>query len=559
MIRVTKEGVILRKTDLDFENESVLNPAVIREGDSLYLFYRAVRNGNYSSIGFCRLDGPLTVKERFDVPILSPEFEYESHGIEDPRIVKIDDLYYMTYVAYNGKNALGALATSKDLKQFEKQGLIVPEIKINDFAAIVQPLDKVTNKYFTMNIGNGFLMNKDVVFFPRRINNKLYFMHRIKPEIQLVAVNSLQELTKEFWEDYFKHFDEHIMLKPRYSQGLSYIGAGCPPIETKDGWLLIYHGVYHVSGKYTYSVRVSLLDLEDPRKVIAHLPYQLFKPANDYELSGIVNKVCFPTGTALFGDTLYIYYGAADQCIACASLSLSSVLEELMNVKIQNTKANRVKIKSIESLTHNVVKIITEKPASFNFSPGQATEVSINKDGWENELRPFTFTSLPNDDQLEFIIKTYPFRNGVSKHLLNLMKNDELILHEVFGTISYRGEGVFIAGGAGITPFICIFRYLKAMNKLGNNLLIFANKTKADIILQQELEGLLNKNFINILSQDKVEGYAHGRITKHFLKANITDFSKKFYLCGPESMIDEVEKQLYDLGVNEKSIIKEEF
>ncbi|ADY51932.1 glycosidase related protein [Pseudopedobacter saltans DSM 12145] len=559
MIRVTKEGVILRKTDFDFENESVLNPAIIREGDSLYLFYRAVRKGNYSSIGFCKLDGPLTVKERFDIPIMIPEFEYESHGIEDPRIVKIDDLYYMTYVAYNGTNALGALAISKDLKHFEKQGLIVPEIRINEFTAIVQPMDKVTNKYFTMNVGSGFLMNKDVVFFPRRINNKLYFMHRIKPEIQLVSVNSLQELTKEFWENYFNHFDENIMLKPRYSQELSYIGAGCPPIETNEGWLLIYHGVYGISGKYTYSVRVALLDLEDPRKVIAHLPYQLFKPANDYELSGIVNKVCFPTGTALFGDTLYIYYGAADQCIACASLSLSSLLGELVNVKIQNKKACSIKIKSIQHLTHNVLKIVTEKPPAFDFYPGQAAEISINKNGWENELRPFTFTSLPNENHLEFTIKTYPSHKGVTKQLLKLVENDEFILHEVFGTITYKGEGVFIAGGAGVTPFICIFRYLKSINKIGNNVLIFANRTKADIILQQELKNLLGKNFINILSQDKVLGYAQGRITKQFLKANVSDFSKKFYLCGPESMIDNVEKQLYDLGVNEKSIVKEEF
>ncbi|WEK18260.1 MAG: hypothetical protein P0Y49_15825 [Candidatus Pedobacter colombiensis] len=334
MVRVTKEGVVLRRTDLDFENESVLNPAVIREGDSVYLFYRAVRKGNYSSIGFCKLDGPLTVKERYDKPFLVPEFEYESHGMEDPRIVKIDDLYYLTYVAYNGVSALGALATSTDLKKFDKQGLIVPEIKINEFIDIVQPLDKVTNKYFTMNTGDGILMNKDVVFFPRRINNQLYFMHRIKPEIQLVSVNSLQELTKTFWENYFKHFDENIMLTPRYSQELSYIGAGCPPIETKEGWLLIYHGVQGVAGKYTYSVRVALLDLDDPTKEIARLPYQLFKPENDYELSGVVNKVCFPTGTALFDDTLYIYYGAADQQIGCASLSLSSLLEELLTTKI---------------------------------------------------------------------------------------------------------------------------------------------------------------------------------------------------------------------------------
>lgn len=222
-------------------------------------------------------------------------------------------------------------------------------------------------------------------------------------------------------------------------------------------------------------------------------------------------------------------------------------------------KAYIVKIKSIEHVTHDVLKITTEKPFSFIFSPGQATEVSINKVGWVNELRPFTFTCLPEEDHLEFTIKTYPLRKGVTNQLLSLVENDELVLHEVFGTISYKGEGIFIAGGAGVTPFIGIFRYLQSKNEIGNNMLIFANKTKGDIILAQEFEKLLNKNFINILSRDKVDGYAHGHITKEFLKANVTDFSKKFYVCGPELMMDAIEKHLYDLGVNERFIIKEEF
>ena len=125
MIEVKKEGVLLSKTNLEFENEGVLNPAAIREGDNVHMFYRAVRTGNYSSIGYCKLEGPMTVVERWDKPFMVPEFEYESHGIEDPRIVKIDDLYYLTYTAYDGKNALGALATSKDLIHFQKQGIII--------------------------------------------------------------------------------------------------------------------------------------------------------------------------------------------------------------------------------------------------------------------------------------------------------------------------------------------------------------------------------------------------------------------------------------------------
>ncbi len=334
MIEVKKEGVILSKTDLSFENEAVLNPAVIRDGDSVHLFYRAVRNSNHSSIGYCKLDGPLKIKERFKMPVLIPQFEYESHGLEDPRIVKIDNLFYLTYTAFDGENALGALASSKDLKQFDKHGLIVPKIKKRDFKSLAE--GKVTNKYFNMNKGDGFLMNKDLVFFPRRINNKLSFMHRIRPEIQIVSVNNLQELTKEFWRNYFTHIDENILLAPRYSQELSYIGAGCPPIETTRGWLLIYHGVEDTEKGHIYSARAALLDLDNPQKEISRLPYKLFKPELEYELTGIVDKVCFPTGTALFDDILYIYYGAADDQIACASLSLSALLEELMFYAIKN-------------------------------------------------------------------------------------------------------------------------------------------------------------------------------------------------------------------------------
>ncbi len=568
MITVRKEGVILRSTNLPFENESVLNPAAIREGDDVSLFYRAVKKGNYSSIGFCKLQGPLDLIERSSVPILSPEFEYESHGMEDPRIVKIEDTFYLTYIAFDGANACGALATSKDLKHFEKHGIITPKIKINDFKNIVQPMGKVTNKYFSMNIGDGYLMDKDVVFFPRKINNKFYFMHRIKPEIQIVAVESLHELTDEFWGNYFENFDKNIMLSPRFSQELSFIGSGCPPIETKEGWLIVYHGVNGHLGGYTYTVRIALMDLDNPQREISRLPYQLFKPQNDYELTGVVNKVCFPTGAALFGDTLYIYYGAADECIACASLNLTSLLEELMlkrhikkNIQPhigKSIKKHIVKILSIENVTHNVLKIVTEKPPDFSYFPGQAAEISISKEGWKNELRPFTFTSLPENDCLEFTIKTYPKHNGVTKHLLTLVKGDELIIHEAFGTIAYRGEGVFIAGGAGVTPFISILRSLKAKNELGQNRLIFANKCKNDIILESEFKALLKDNFISILSQERANDFAYGHITKDFLKANIPDLSKKFYLCGPEAMMDEVEKQLYDLGVSDRSIIKEE-
>lgn len=215
------------------------------------------------------------------------------------------------------------------------------------------------------------------------------------------------------------------------------------------------------------------------------------------------------------------------------------------------------KIISIGHITHDVLQIFTKKPQSLSFTPGQAADISINKEGWQNEIRPFTFTSLPDDDYLQFTIKTYPAHKGVTNELLQLKKNDELIVHDVFGAIAYQNEGVFIAGGAGVTPFISILRYLKSRNEIGNNKFIFANKTSDDIILKYEFNYLLGKNFINILSDETEGRYEHGFITKNFLKQHITDFNKNFYICGPPPMMDAMEVILSDLHVDEKWIIKE--
>ena len=287
MIEVKKEGIILKKTHLEFENEGVLNPAVIREGDSVHLFYRAVRKGNHSSIGYCRLDGPLTVAERWDKPFMVPEFEYESQGVEDARIVKIDDFYYMTYTGYDGTNARGALATSKDLKHFKKQGIIVPPITYAEFVFLAESAGKVNENYYRNHKfyyqeadpeKKMMLWDKNVIFFPRKINGKLVFLHRIRPGIQIVSVNSLKELTKEFWKNYFLNLQEHIVLDPVYAHESSYIGSGCPPIETEHGWLLIYHGVEETDKGLVYSACAALLDLNDPSKELARLPYALFSP-----------------------------------------------------------------------------------------------------------------------------------------------------------------------------------------------------------------------------------------------------------------------------------------
>jgi predicted GH43/DUF377 family glycosyl hydrolase len=184
MITIKKEGVILEKTAHAFENEAVFNPGILQDGNTVHIFYRAVRKGNYSTIGYCQLDGPLKVVQRNETPLLSPEFDYESHGIEDPRIVKIDDVFYMTFSAYDGVNAMGALATSTDLINFERHGIIVPQVTFEEFKRFAESNAHLNEKYERFHVHNNIMNNpdkkmllwdKNLIFFPRKINEKFYF------------------------------------------------------------------------------------------------------------------------------------------------------------------------------------------------------------------------------------------------------------------------------------------------------------------------------------------------------------------------------------------------
>lgn len=339
MLNVNKHGILLHKTANTFESEGVLNPGAIKEGDVIHMFYRAVAKDNYSTIGYCQLSSPTFVESRNEKPLLFPQSDYEFQGLEDPRIVKIEETYYLTYTAFNGINALGALATSTDLINWQKHGIIVPQITYQEFKHFTETEGVVKEKYVRFNDyqkshekhdRKTLIWDKNLIFFPRKINNKFCFLHRIKPDIQIVvSVEKLEDLTVEFWQNYFSQFDEHVVLSSKYDHEVSYIGSGCPPIETEDGWLIIYHGVHDTVKGYVYSACAALLNLTNPQKEISRLPYPLFFPEKEWELKGEVNNVCFPTGTVLEGDTLYIYYGAADERIAVASLSLKKLLAEL--------------------------------------------------------------------------------------------------------------------------------------------------------------------------------------------------------------------------------------
>jgi len=341
---VKKHGVLLEKTGNSFENEGVFNPATVRDGQYVHMLYRAVREGNFSTLGYCKLDGPLLVVERSSIPVFYPENSTEFKGTEDPRITKIDDTYYLTYSAYDGVNVFGAYATSKDLKNFERKGIITPKFTYEEYAELIrQNFEKISNKhllFYELYVRHKFgellkskvyVWDKNLIFFPKKIRGKFAVLHRLYPSIQLFYFENTEELTHEFWVDYVAHLNKHIVLHPKCHFECSHIGGGCPPIETDDGWLLIYHAAETTTNGLVYHAGAALLDLNNPTRLIKRLKKPLFSPTEPWEKKGIVDNVVFPTGTALFDGELYIYYGAADCCTAVASVNLKDLLKELKN------------------------------------------------------------------------------------------------------------------------------------------------------------------------------------------------------------------------------------
>lgn len=224
-----------------------------------------------------------------------------------------------------------------------------------------------------------------------------------------------------------------------------------------------------------------------------------------------------------------------------------------------NEHPNRVKILMTEFITHDVKRFVVEKPKGYEFIPGQATLLSIPDSKWKDELREFSFTSLNHDQALEFSIKAYSDHDGVTKRLHSLESGDEVIVHEPFGTILYQGKGVFLAGGAGITPFIAILRQLHKDNQLKGNTLIFSNKEAKDIILEKEFGEILGDDLILTLTRDDVKGYEHGRITKEMIHKYVSNLDQKFYICGPDPFVIGLKNTLEAMGVKEENIIAESF
>jgi predicted GH43/DUF377 family glycosyl hydrolase len=334
MIKSDQGTVVLEsRPGVEFENEGVLNPACIEKDGITHMFYRAVHQGNFSTIGYCQIKNDQVIY-RPETPLLIPEYDYESQGLEDPRVTLFEGIYYMLYTAYNGQSALIAYAISSDLITWKKMGIISSQMSY-DRAEDIFKKNKLDRRYglferwYRFEMGEKVkLWEKDASLFPKRINGQMAMIHRVLPGIQICYFDNFSDLNDKYWEKYLANLDNYIILDPQEKFEAAYVGGGCVPLETDAGWLLIYHGVNIENNQRIYRAGAMLLDKNNPQTIIGRLSYPLFSPEADWEKQGVVNNVVFPTGTIIDQDVLKIYYGAGDKRIGLKTFQLSTLLKE---------------------------------------------------------------------------------------------------------------------------------------------------------------------------------------------------------------------------------------
>ncbi len=304
MIKFSRMGIVFGPLKDQLGCFARFNPGVILLGDTIHMLYRATDcnindTSNYvSSIGYAKRDLNTNLIYDSNKQVIFPTLPQEIRGCEDPRIVEFEGEIYVFYTAFDGKKARVAIAKTIDFETFEKIGVI-----------------------------NIFCWDKDAFIFPERINGKIAYMHRVAPNIQIDYFDSIEQLlSKEAWKNYRDRVKQSTIMKRKYFWETSKIGGSMPPIKTDKGWLLVYHAV---DENLIYRASVALLDLENPSKVIARIPYPMIEPSEDYELNGDVNNVVFPEGGFILDGELIIYYGAADKYIAKAKIEVAELMAEL--------------------------------------------------------------------------------------------------------------------------------------------------------------------------------------------------------------------------------------
>lgn len=218
-------------------------------------------------------------------------------------------------------------------------------------------------------------------------------------------------------------------------------------------------------------------------------------------------------------------------------------------------------LQKIDAVTPDTHHLWFDRPAGFRHTPGQAVDLALDRDGWREEARPFTPVSLPEEETLQFVIKSYPDHDGVTEQIGAMRPGDRVLIDEPWGAIKDEGPGYFIAGGAGVTPFIAVLRErLKEKGTLEDCTLIFSNTTEKDIILRDAFEGMrgLKTVFVVTDQDDPGAGVNTGKIDRAFLADHVDPAVGKAYVCGPEAMIDDVCTALLELGLDESRIVTED-
>lgn len=316
-----------------WEANATFNTAAIHEDGKVHFVYRAMGPHNTSVLGYAsssdgihideRLDDPIYYPtEPFEVPVGLPSINYMSGGgyggCEDPRITRIEDTLYMTYVAYNGQDAPKVALTSIKLDDFLQKRWIWAKPKI---------------------ISSPHVVNKNCVIFPEKVRGKFVVMHRVFPNILIDMVNDLT------FENFY--LTGHYSITPREDSWDSRkLGAGAPPIKTDDGWLLIYQAVDD-RDPGRYKIGAMLLDLEDPTKILYRPDYPILEPTEWYENEGFKSGVAYPCGAVIKNDQLYVYYGGADTVICVASTPLKPFLHQLKKA-CKNKKEQLPKLQPIQ-------------------------------------------------------------------------------------------------------------------------------------------------------------------------------------------------------------------
>ena len=218
-------------------------------------------------------------------------------------------------------------------------------------------------------------------------------------------------------------------------------------------------------------------------------------------------------------------------------------------------------LKKIEPVTPDTHHLWFDRPEGLNYRPGQAVDLALDRDGWRDEKRPFTPVSLPEEEDLQFVIKSYPDHDGVTEQIGKLSPGDTVLIDDPWGVIKDEGPGWFIAGGAGVTPFIAILRQrLERNGTLDGCTLIFSNETAEDVILRKTFEEMPGLSTIFTVTGEEHPGncLVPRKIDQQFLADHIEPEKGTYYVCGPEPMIDDVINALTALGVDRSRIVRED-